>query len=141
MKKDLELLLTGKYKGLAPGDSIEKLKETIKNPFHNMSDGDTEIYSDELRTEFTFINNTLHFIVIKSFKKGFLSPKFSKTIKRLQKEKISWFFNRELTLCDQTAIRIEATSVDLIFSVDQKGELVLGKVGLYKPLSFPQYSS
>lgn len=134
MKKDLELILTGTYSGLSIGDSIEKLKETIKNPFHNMSDGDTEIYSDESRTEFTFIDNKLRFIVIKSLKKGFLSPKFKKTIKRLRKEKITWFFNRELTLWDQTAIRIEATSVDLIFSVDHKGELVLGKVGLYKLL-------
>ncbi len=132
MKKDLELLLTGTYAGLSIGDSIEKLKATIKDPFHNMSDGDTEIYSDESRTEFTFIDNKLHFIVLKSFEKGFLSPKFKKTIKRLNKKRIVWNFYGELTMHDQVTIRIEETSVDLIFSVNHKNELVLGKVGVYK---------
>lgn len=131
MKKDLELIVTGTYAGLSIGDSIEKLKETIVDPYHNMSDGDTEIYSDDARTEFTFIGNELQFIVLKSFKKGFLSPKFKTTIKRLNKKGITWNFYGELTMGDQVAIRIETTSVDLIFSVNHQNELVLGKAGLY----------
>ncbi|WP_294670943.1 hypothetical protein [uncultured Fluviicola sp.] len=132
MKKDLELLLKGTYDGLSIGDTIDKFKNTIKDAFHNLSQGDTEIYSDEEQTEFTFINNKLHFIVLKSFEKGFLSPKFKKTIKRLNKKGIAWSFYGELTMHDQLTIRIEETSVDLIFSVNHKNELILGKAGLYK---------
>lgn len=128
MKKDLELLLTGKYKGLAPGDSIEKLKETIKNPFHNMSDGDTEIYSDKTRTEFTFINNELRMIVIKSFGDGFLCTTFNKMIKKLNKKGIEWGFNKDLILDKQLTIRVVASSVDLIFDLYDRDKPVLRKV-------------
>jgi hypothetical protein len=132
MKYDLIFLQTGEYRGMVLGDSIEKLKQTLKDLFHNSSDGDTEIYSDDAQTEFIFIHNELCMIVLKSFEHGFLSPKFSKMIKKLHKKGIAWHFYGELTLLDLVAIRIEKTSVDLIFGLDHNNELVLGKAGLYK---------
>ena len=128
MKKDLEFLLTGTYKGLAIGDSIEKFRKTIQDPFHNMSDGDTEIYSDDNQAEFIFINNELYFINLKSFKQGFLPSKFKKTIRRLNKKKIEWYFNQELTLLKQLTIRMKSSGVDLIFDLEHQNEGILKKV-------------
>jgi len=135
MKKDLEFLLNGTYKGLAIGDSIEKLKKTIKDPFHNMSDasdGGTEIYSDDARTEFIFVKNELHMILLKSFKNGFLSPKFKKTIKRLNEKGIEWHINQELTFMKQLTICIDSSLVDLVFDIEYQDEGILKKAILSK---------
>ncbi len=132
MEKDLEFLLTGTYKGLSIGDSIEKMKETIRNPFQNLSDGDTEIYSDNELVEFIFVNNELHSINLKSFKKGFLSVSFKKTIKRLNKKKVEWCFNKDLIFDKQLTIRIKSSLVDLIFDLEHQNEVILQKVILSK---------
>ena len=132
MKNDLIFLKTGTYRGMAIGDSIEKLKETIKEPFHNMSDGDTEIYSDDTGTEFTFINNELRMIVLKSFKNEFLCMKFNRMIKKLNKRGINWHFNKDLIFDKQLTIQIGFSSVDLIFDLEHQDGPILRKVGLYK---------
>ena len=132
MKKDLEFLLTGTYNGLSIGDSIEKMREMIKDPFHNMSDGETEIYPDNARTEFIFVKNELHMILLKSFKNGFLSPKFKKTIKRLNEKGIEWHINQELTFMKQLTICIDSSLVDSAFDIEYQDGAILKKAILSK---------
>ncbi len=131
MKYDLIFILEGKYKGLSIGDSIEKMKENISDLFHNESSGELQIYSDNDLTELTFINNELWLVTLKSFKKGFLSPKFKRTISKLNKKGIDWNFTPEWTLMKQVNIRIVNSSVDLLFDL-KDDELILAKVSLFK---------
>lgn len=128
MKNDLIFILEGKYKGLSIGDSIEKMKENISDLFHNESSGELQIYSDDL-TELTFINNELRLITLKSFGKGFLSPKLKKTLSKLNKKGIDWNFTPEWTLMKQVNIRIISSSVNFLFECEGN-ELRLIKVYL-----------
>lgn len=127
MKTDLKFILEGNYKGLSIGDSIEKMKEHINELFHNESCDDLQIYTDNELTELTFVNDQLDLIVLKSFKKGFLSRKFKKTITKLDKKGIAWNFTSEWTMLKQVNIRILSSSVNLLFELEND-ELVLVKV-------------
>lgn len=77
-------LKTGNYNGVFIGDSVEKVKNKIDNLFHNFSSPEMEIYSDSKFTEFTFIDNRLSLIVLKSFDSGFLSLEFEELIEGIE---------------------------------------------------------
>lgn len=118
MSDDLIFILEGTYKGLSLGDSMEKMKENINDLFHNESSGELQIHSDDDLTELTFVDNELRLIVLKSFKKGFLSPEFNKTLSKLRKKGIDWNFTPEWTFLKQVNIRIVCSEVNLLFDCE-----------------------
>lgn len=111
-------LKTGDYHDISIGDSIGTVKNKRENLFHNFSSPEMEIYSDSIFTEFTFIDNRLSLIVLKSFDSGFLSLEFGQLIKEIEAEELVWNFNQELTFDKQLAISILSSSVHLIFNVE-----------------------